>query len=124
MTQTKATGGIESDARTGNYFGHGQDYFQLYQDVTKTNIYETKTKGPNQLHQYGIKTNIDEAKTKGPNQLHQDRIKTNIDEAKNKATDQDGDETDGHLARTKKEAKRPGEGRGDEERAGAVNGCY
>ena len=92
--------------------------------MTNTKIYEAKTKGPYQLHQDRIKTNIDKAKTKGPNQLHQDRIKANIDEAKNKATDQDGNETEGHLAGTKKEAKKPGEGGGDEERAGAVIGCY
>ena len=37
--------------------------------------------------------------------------------------DQDGNETDGHLAGTK-EAKKTGEGGGEEERAGAVIECY
>ena len=29
LTETKAMGGIESDARTGGYFRHGHHYFQL-----------------------------------------------------------------------------------------------
>ena len=93
MTETMATGGIETEGRTGRGdFELGQDGFHHYQDKTTT------------------KTNIDEAKTKGPNQLHQEGIKTNIDVAKNKA-----------LSSTKPGPGRPARGgEGDEERAGEI----